>query len=141
MVAGVTPDAGLTFKPVVLLEMEKGVFPPLGLTTVRVCVATLRLQKLPRNTRSCWVALTWGAWFNAPTGRTMTPLSETPYITDPSWDNTLLPAKFSGRLSVFMTARLSEATIWRIGGAGAVTGGVVPVVVVPVVGVVPGGGI
>src|SRR5580704_935951 len=111
MVAGVTPDAGLTFKPEVLLEMEKGVWPPLGSKRVRLCVATLRSQKLPRNTRSCWVACTWGAWFNAPTGKTITPLSETPYSTDPSLDNTLLPAKFSARLSVLRTARLSEATI------------------------------
>src|ERR1035438_1377507 len=123
MVAGVTPVAGFTFKPVVLLEMEKAVFPPPGLTMVRVCVATLRSQKLPRNTRSDRVATTWGAWFNAPTGRTITPLSETPYMTDPSLDNTLVPPKFSGRLIVLMTARLSEATICMVGAGSVVPGG------------------
>ena len=82
-----------------LLAMEKAVFPPPGSTMVRLCVATERLQKLPRNTRSAWVAVTWWDCASEPTGRTITPLSDTPYKIVPSLDNMLLPAKFSGRLS------------------------------------------
>ena len=49
---------GLTLRPVVLLVIEKGVFPPPGSTIVRVWVETDRSQKLPRNTMSRCVAVT-----------------------------------------------------------------------------------
>src|SRR5581483_11539532 len=111
MVAGVTPLVGLTLNPGVLLEIEKAVFPPPGFTIVRVWVETERSQKLPRKTISCWVATTWGAFDSEPTGRTITPLSDTPYNVFPSLDSTLLPPKFSGRLRLLRTLKLSASRI------------------------------
>src|SRR5713101_6857240 len=118
-VAGVRPLEGLTLIPAPVGLMEKGVVPPPGSVMVRVWVATRRSQKFPRKTMSSWVAPTWWADDREPTRRIITPLSETPYMVDPSLDSMLFPAKFSGRLSVVRGVRLSESKICNKGAATA----------------------
>jgi len=51
-----------------------------------------------------------------PTGSAARPLADTEYITEPSLESTLLPARFSGRSSCSLTVRLSSSTIISTGG-------------------------
>ena len=75
--AGVIPEEGEMVTPWVLVESWKSVLPPPGSVIVMVWVITLRLQKVPRATTSRTEATTRCCWFILPTGKTITPLSET----------------------------------------------------------------
>src|ERR1700733_11870309 len=120
--AGVTPPAGETETPAVSGLILKGVLLPPGSTMVTCWVETPGFQMLPRNTRSsCW-DLIWGCCARLPTGRTVTPLSETEYRVLESLDRTLRPVRFSGSWRRSWSVRLLSVTTISVGDSPCTTG-------------------
>src|SRR5438067_77403 len=87
-------------------------------------VSVWRLQKAPRNWRSSVAAVTRGCDLTAPTGNTVTPLSEIEYSVSLAELRIDRPARFSPIWSRSRTVRLSASTIIRLGGVARVGVGV-----------------
>src|SRR5260370_10488506 len=120
--AGVIPEEGERVTPGVLLESSKSVLQPPGSVIVMVWVITLLLQKVPRATTSRTEAESRCCWFNLPTGKIMTPLSETVYNMSAAALSTLRPVIFSGIEKLCLTSRFSASMMDRTGGAAGAAG-------------------
>src|SRR5450759_1346042 len=120
--AGVIPEEGEMVTPWVLVESWKSVLAPPGSVMVTVWVITLRLQKVPRATTSRTEATRRCCWFNLPTGKTMTPLSDTVYSRSAAAESTLRPVIFSGIEKLSLTSRFSASRMDRTGGAACTAG-------------------
>src|ERR1035441_7254367 len=115
--AGVTPEEGEMVTPWVLVKSWKSVLPPPGSVMVTVWVMTLRLQKVPRATTSRTEASKRCCWFNPPTGKIITPLSETVYRRSAAAESTPRPVMFSGIEKLSLTRRFSASRMDSTGGA------------------------
>src|SRR5260370_21609232 len=120
--AGVIPEEGERVTPWVLVVSAKSVLPPPGSVIVMVWLITFLLQKVPRATTSRTEAERRCCWFNLPTGKIMTPLSETAYIWSAAALSRLRPVIFSGIEKLWLTSRFSASMMDRTGGAAGAAG-------------------
>src|SRR5436305_4250611 len=79
-VAGVTPFSGEIVTPGWFVEIAKSVLFPPGSVILNVCFIAFRLQKLDCTRRSSAETASRLALLIDPTGRIITPLSDTAYI-------------------------------------------------------------